>query len=109
MNSFEETQSQRSSETHKKAISVIRIKPSEMSRVRKESEKYADNGDEERREVIHRGYRSARGNGGGGGRQRKTSYDPDYDRSVTFRSRHDSENERKIMLMGQDHHPPRHR
>ena len=35
-------------------------------------------------------------------RQRKTSYDPDYDRSVTFRSRHDSENERKIMLMSGD-------
>ena len=67
MNNFEETQQQ-----PKKAISVIRIKPSEMSRVRKESEKYADNGDDERhtqqREVIHRsnqGYRSARGVGGG--------------------------------------------
>ena len=74
-----------------------------MNRVRKESEKYADNGSDsgsnDRREVSHRGghYRS-RGNG----RPRKTSYDPDYDRSVTFRPRHDSENERKIMIVN-DH------
>ena len=52
----------------KKAISVIRIKPSEMSRVRKESEKYADNGSDSgvsNHDRQHHNYREVTHNRGG--------------------------------------------
>ena len=95
----------------RKAISVIRINPNEMSRLRKDSEKYADNHSDNESYGSHSrshrsrdtygprgdGYRS-RGGGRGDYRGRKTSYDPDYDRSVAYRRRDD--NQREVTIGG---------
>ena len=95
----------------RKAISVIRINPNEMSRLRKDSEKYADNHSDNESYGSHsRGNRSRdnygsrgdgyrpRGGGRGDYRGRKTSYDPDYDRSVAYRRRDD--NQREVTIGG---------
>ena len=103
----------RENENERKAISVIRINPNEMSRLRKDSEKYADNHSDNESYGSHSrshrsrdnygsrggdGYRS-RGGGRGDYRGRKTSYDPDYDRSVAYRRRDDN-NQREVTIGG---------